>query len=314
MRGCSSIESKREEIGRLFERRMIDVLALSVTKIKGKCDVMFGRVIGRMSGVESGRAREGVGLMLSERMKEYVVEWKEVSSRIMWVKLKVGMEVFVCISAYGPGCERSENERNEFWKLLTECIADFGTNVSVIVLGDLNARVGDEMIDGVVGNYGVPGRNESGECLLELCLEQEMSVGNTWFKKKSINKWTWVRVDGGRVVDRAVMDYVLVSKSLKGRLLDVHVYRGEGRGMSDHFLVEGRLKVVNGWKRNERRVCKKEVLKVSELNKREKKDEYQRGLTEEWLRVSEENVKSVEEEWDMFRKAVQKCAKEVCVV
>ena len=56
--------------------------------------------------------------------------------------------------------------------------------------------------------------------------------------------------------------------------------------MSDNFLVEGRFKVVNGWKRNERRVCKKEVLKVSELNKREKNDEYQRRLTEEWLRVS----------------------------
>ena len=159
MRGCSSIERKREEIGRLFERRMIDVLALSETKIKGKCEVMFGREIGRMSGVESGRAREGEGLMLSERMKEYVVEWKEVTSRMMWVKLQVGMEVFVCISAYGPGCERSENERNEFWKLLTECIADFRTNVSVIVLGDLNARVDYKVIDGVVGNYGAPGRN-----------------------------------------------------------------------------------------------------------------------------------------------------------
>ena len=32
----------------------------------------------------------------------------------------------------------------------------------VIVLGDLNARVGDGEVEGVVGQYGVPGENETG--------------------------------------------------------------------------------------------------------------------------------------------------------
>jgi len=314
VRGCGTIESKREEIGRMFDRRRIDVLALSETKMKGKCEVMFGGVVGRMSGIEGGRAREGVGLLLSDRVKQCVIEWKEVNARMMWVKLKVSGETLVCISAYGPGSERDENERNEFWKEMSECIESFGVNVNVIVLGDLNARVGDEVIDGVVGKFGVPGRNESGECLIDMCLEQEMIVGNTCFKKKNVNKWTWVRVDHGRVIDRAVMDYIIVPKRLIGRLLDVHVWRGEASGISDHFLVEGRLKVSKGWKVNGRVVCKKEVLKVSELSKKEKKDEYQRSVTEEWVVVNEESVKGVEEEWKLFYKAVQKCMKEVCGV
>ena len=50
-----------------------------------------------------------------------------------------------------------------------------------MVMGDLNARVGDEEIENVVGRYGVPGRNESGEKLIELCTEQEMMVGNSLF-------------------------------------------------------------------------------------------------------------------------------------
>ena len=33
----------------------------------------------------------------------------------------------------------------------------------VVVLGDLNARVGDGEVEDVVGKYGVPGENESGE-------------------------------------------------------------------------------------------------------------------------------------------------------
>ena len=110
MCGCSTIESKRCEIGCIFGRRGMDVLALCETKMKGKGEVAFGEVTGRVSGVERGRAREGVALLLSEWMVNKVVEWKEVSSRLMWVRIRMGRECWVFVSAYGPDCERSEEE------------------------------------------------------------------------------------------------------------------------------------------------------------------------------------------------------------
>ena len=76
--GCGMSEGKREEIGSMFVRRKMDVLALSETKIKGKGEVRFGSVIGRVSGVEDGWGREGVALLMSEEMGKHVVEWKEV--------------------------------------------------------------------------------------------------------------------------------------------------------------------------------------------------------------------------------------------
>ena len=42
--------------------------ALSETKLKGKGEVMFGEVVGRVSGVAVGRARDGVALLLSGRL------------------------------------------------------------------------------------------------------------------------------------------------------------------------------------------------------------------------------------------------------
>ena len=80
------------------------------------------------------------------------------------------------------------------------------------VLGDLNARVGNEVIEGMVGQYGVPGRNESGERLLGMCAEQELVVGNSWFKKNDVHKYTWLRMAEGRVVDKALMDFVLLPR------------------------------------------------------------------------------------------------------
>ena len=52
------------------------------------------------------------------------------------------------------------------------------------MLGDLNARVGDGEVEGVVGKYGVPGENESGERLLGMCVEQELLIGNSFFQEE----------------------------------------------------------------------------------------------------------------------------------
>ena len=90
--GCSTIDSKRCEIGCMFGRRGMDALALRDTKMKVKGEVVFGEVTGRMSGVERGRAREGLAVLLSDRMVNKVVEWKEESSRLMWVRVRMGRE------------------------------------------------------------------------------------------------------------------------------------------------------------------------------------------------------------------------------
>ena len=152
MRGCSTNEAKKGEIGKMFLWWRFDVCALSEPKLNGK-----GEVVGRVSGVAVGRAREGVALLLSGLL----------------MRCHPGL----C------GLER-ERERARERSELSECVGDFGRNESVVVLADLNARVGNEVIEGIVGRHGVPGRNESGDRLLEMCAEQELVVGNSWWVKK----------------------------------------------------------------------------------------------------------------------------------
>ena len=64
VRGCSTNEVKKGEIGNRFLRRRFDVCALCETKLKGNGEVV-------------GRVREGVALLLSGRLMRCVVEWKE---------------------------------------------------------------------------------------------------------------------------------------------------------------------------------------------------------------------------------------------
>ena len=146
------------------------------------------------------------------------------------------------------------------------------TRKYVVVLGDLNASVGDGELEGVVGKYGLSGENESGERLLDVCVEQELAIGNSFFKKKGINKYTWIRVANGKVIEKALLDYVLITKRMVGRLKDVHVFRGVAAGMSDHFLVEAKVVVAKEWG-NRVVGCRREVVKVEELKKKKKNRE-----------------------------------------
>ena len=62
-----------------------------------------------------------------------------------------------------------------------------------------------------------------------------------------------------------------------GTLLDVKVWR-EGGGMSDHFWVEDRPKLVSGWRSAGRMEGVRNVLKLSELNSSVKEREHQESL------------------------------------
>ena len=60
----------------------------------------------------------------------------------------------------------------------------------------------------MTGKFGV---NESGQRLTEMCNELDLLIENTCFKKRMIHKYTWERVVHGEVVDKAMMDYVVIS-------------------------------------------------------------------------------------------------------
>ena len=39
------------------------------------------------------------------------------------------------MSTYGPGSEKSVEEREDFWLDLSDCLESFGENVNVVILG-----------------------------------------------------------------------------------------------------------------------------------------------------------------------------------
>ena len=137
-------------------------------------------------------------------------------------------------------------------------------------------------------------------------------VGNSWFKKNNVYKYMWLRMAEERAVDKALMDYVLPRQML-GRLLDVKMWRGEGGGLSDHFLVEALLK-LGGWRSAGTMEGVRKVLKVSELNSSVKERAYQESLRGKYEVWRGGEVMSMENKWKKFRDIVMECTNDVCVM
>ena len=56
-------------------------------------------------------------------------------------------------------------------------------------------------------------------------------VGKSWFKKNDVYKYTWLRMAEGRVLDKALMDDMLLPRRMLGRLLDVKCGEEKGGGI-----------------------------------------------------------------------------------
>ncbi|XP_045454944.1 uncharacterized protein LOC123664445 [Melitaea cinxia] len=75
-------------------------------------------------------------------------------------------------------------------------------------MGDFNAKIGMPLPDEklIMKNYGYGIRNIRGERLIEFAYENKLSVINTFFKKKTRNRWTWRSPDGKT---KNELDYIL---------------------------------------------------------------------------------------------------------
>lgn len=69
MCSCSTYEGNREKIGKIFVEGKMDVLQMNETKMRGKDKCKFGCVERKMSGMDGGKASEGVALLLSPEVQ-----------------------------------------------------------------------------------------------------------------------------------------------------------------------------------------------------------------------------------------------------
>src|SRR5678816_1653157 len=201
-----------------------------------------------------------------------MVDFVCVSTRILMVKFKFEKVKECVVVTYGPS-EGNVEESTIFRDNLNNGLDGESRSFRLIVLGDLNGWIGDQKRDDITEGFGVSGENENGRKVIDFCEERGMCVSNTFFKHKCTR--VGVGRDGSEV--KSMIDFVLVKKMLK-YVLDVKSVRGLGLGLSDHYVVLCKIKLVGAWM--ERKVIRKEVgkIKSEKLSEQGNKDKYVRTL------------------------------------
>ncbi|KAE8684196.1 myosin-J heavy chain-like isoform X2 [Hibiscus syriacus] len=128
------------------------------------------------SGVDN--ARNGVGILVSSRLKENVVEVCRYRDRIMIIKVIIEEEVVNVLSVYAPHVGLGEGEKRCFWDQLDDVLRSISEDQRVFIGGDFNGHIGSatDGYDGVHGGFGFGSRNEEGRTLLEFATAHDMVV------------------------------------------------------------------------------------------------------------------------------------------
>ena len=133
------------------------------------------------------RTRNGVGIMVEQRLIEQVVEVRHKSDHIMSIKLVVGLEIINTVCVYAPKKKGLEDEvKRLFWEELNEVIQSMPRPKRLFIGDDFNGHIEGERYgyEAIHEGFGFGERNNGEVFILDFAVACDLSLINSHFKKK----------------------------------------------------------------------------------------------------------------------------------
>lgn len=98
----------------------------------------------------------GVAIVLGKKIKNSLMEWEPISERLMRVRLNTKYRKTTLIQCYAPTEPSTLEEKEAFYALLDAALSKIPKGDLVMLMGDLNAKVGTNNIDieSIMGPHG----------------------------------------------------------------------------------------------------------------------------------------------------------------
>lgn len=239
----------------------------------------------------------GVGFLIKKKLKNQIKNFIGISERVALLQLKFEDIDFSIIQAYAPTEKSNKEEVQKFYNDIKEAhkIADN----KVIVMGDFNAKIGhpkkEENI--IMGNYGYGERNERGEELIDYALEYNLSIMNTFFKKRPNRKWTWISPDQKT---RNEIDFIMTNNP---KMITNYEVLSNVMFPSDHRLLRVTFVLNHPIKSRKNFTSLPRTIKSEE-----EAQNYLRCLTRKLESISEES--NVQEYYNKIEESIQNSIKQ----
>ncbi|XP_057667257.1 craniofacial development protein 2-like [Diorhabda carinulata] len=217
----------------------------------------------------------GIGFLINKRLEKSIVTLKTISDRVAYITLSISKRYEIkIIQVYAPTTAHTDEEVDIFYGDIEKALKE-NRCYYTFIMGDFNAKIGKQtdMSEVAIGSFGIVGRNERGQTLIDFLHNQKLYVMNSFFQKKLHRRWTWVNPNGRT---KNEIDFFITTR--KRFVTDVTVLNKFGIG-SDHRAVRATVR-INA--RNERQKMirkkqqikrladgKKEIIKLKDNNKKE---------------------------------------------
>ena len=100
------------------------------------------------------------------------------------------------IQVYALARNAEEDEVDRFYEDLQDLLELTPPKYVLFIIGDWNAKRGNQEIPGVTGKFGLGVQNEAGQRLIESCQENALVIANTLFQQHKRQFYTWTSPDG----------------------------------------------------------------------------------------------------------------------
>ena len=140
--------------------------------------------------------RNGVAIIVNKRVRNAVLGCNLKNDKMISVHFQGTCFNITVIQVYAPTSNAEEAEVECFYEDLQDLLELTPKKDVLFIIGDWNAKVGNQEIPGVTGKFGLGVQNEAGQRLVEFYQENALVIANTLFQQHKRRLHTWTSPDG----------------------------------------------------------------------------------------------------------------------
>ncbi|XP_068240239.1 craniofacial development protein 2-like [Palaemon carinicauda] len=262
---------KLQQVESKIMKYNLDILAISETRCNGiGMETLAKGNIYMFSGGSDGVGRERVGMMMTQRAENLLIEWRAVNSKLLIAKFKSRQCNISIIVFYAPTNDPPEEKIDKYDEELQSVIDEIPERYMKIVIGDFNAKVGknNQWVENMMVGEGLGEvSNENEAHFISLYSTNNVFIGDTVSEHKNIHKYTWTSPCSNY---KNQIDHSIINEESRRTMKIARSCRAADIGC-DHQLLIATLKLkLKAPNRNVDRIPRFDTTKLLEEKHREK--------------------------------------------
>ena len=175
--GCWNVRTlfaagKLQQVSKEMDAYGLEILGLSEVRWTGEGKEIGPRGETILYTGSKDKHENGVAIMIKKDIGQSLMEWRGYGERIIKARFFSNHIKLTVVQCYAPTNNADQEEKDEFYSVLGDALSETSTHDMVIVMGDLNAKVGSDNTgyENVIGRYGHGVRNE------DLCQDHSLVI------------------------------------------------------------------------------------------------------------------------------------------